>query len=70
MTETALNSLFTRRSVKMVGQPGPSESQIESALACVVRAPDHAKLRVWSFVLIEQPEIVAVGEKVIDVLAS
>jgi nitroreductase len=70
MQDMALQTLLSRRSVKQVGAPGPSPSQVESALACVVRAPDHARLKVWEFVLIEQPHIVAVGEKAIDVLAD
>ena len=70
MTDTVLKTLLERRSVKMVTSPGPSESEIEAALACVVRAPDHAKLRVWQFVLIEQPDITAVAEKAIEIMAS
>ena len=68
MSETVLNTLLSRRSVKLVGLPGPSDAQIEAALAAVVRAPDHAKLRVWKFVLIKQPDIQAVGEKAIAIL--
>ncbi|HEY7803676.1 MAG TPA: nitroreductase [Orrella sp.] len=70
MQESALQTLLSRRSVKQVGSPGPSNGEIEQALACVTCAPDHAQLRVWEFVLIEQPEIVAVGEKAIAVLAE
>ena len=70
MTDTVLPTLLARRSVKMVASPGPSGSELEAALACVLRAPDHAKLRVWQFLLIEQPNIAAVGEKAIEILAS
>lgn len=65
-----LQTLLSRRSVKQVGKPGPSNDQIEQALASVVCAPDHARLRVWEFVLIEQPDVVVVGEKAISVLAN
>ena len=70
MQDSALQTLLSRRSVKQVGSPGPSNAQIEQALACATCAPDHARLRVWEFVLIEPPEIVAVGEKAITVLAE
>ena len=70
MSTSTLNTLLLRRSVKMVGQPGPTDSQIESALACVMRAPDHAKLGVWRFVLISEPDVVAVGEKAIDIMQA
>lgn len=68
MLNPALETLLSRRSVKLVGAPGPSDEQVESALACVVRAPDHAKLRLWRFALIRQPDIVAVGDKAIEIL--
>ncbi|UOD51394.1 nitroreductase family protein [Orrella daihaiensis] len=70
MSNSTLDRLLSRRSVKLVGAPGPTEADIESALACVVRAPDHAKLRLWRFVLIRQPDIVAVGEKAISIMAA
>jgi len=69
MSESALSTLLSRRSVKLVAHPGPSDAQIESALSAVVCAPDHAKLRVWRFVMIGQPDIVAVGEKAIEIMA-
>lgn len=63
-----VSELLSRRSVKLVGEPGPSDAQIEQALSAAVCAPDHAKLRVWRFALVRQPDIVAVGEKAISVL--
>ena len=68
MPNPTVDSLLSRRSVKLVGAPGPSETQVESALACVTRAPDHAKLGVWRFVLISQPDVVAVGEKAFAIM--
>ena len=70
MSNPTLDSMLSRRSVKSVGAPGPMDHQLEAALACVVRAPDHAKLRVWRFALIRQPDVVAVGEKAISILAA
>ena len=70
MSNSTIDTLLSRRSVKLVGQPGPSDSQIESALACVVRAPDHAKLGVWRFVLIAQPDVMAVGEQAIAIMQA
>lgn len=63
-------TLLSRRSVKLVGGPGPSDAQVEAALAAAVCAPDHAKLQVWRFALIRQPDILAVGEKAISVLEA
>lgn len=70
MSEEVIATLLSRRSVKRVGNPGPTVPELEAALAAVVRAPDHAKLKVWRLVLIEQPHIAAVGQKAIEILAS
>lgn len=63
-----ISSLLSRRSVKAVVAPGPSDEQIQAALSAAVCAPDHAKLRLWRFALIRQPDIVAVGERAISIL--
>lgn len=63
MPNAIIDSLLSRRSVKLVGAPGPSDEQVQQALSAVVRAPDHAKLKVWQLVLIRQPDIMALGEK-------
>lgn len=68
MSESALQQLLSRRSVKLVGSPGPNPEQLAAALAAVVRAPDHARLCLWRFVLIEQPDIVTLGEKAIEIM--
>lgn len=68
MSNATIDTLLSRRSVKLVTAPGPSDAELESALACVVRAPDHAKLCPWRFVLIRQPHVISVAEKAISIL--
>ena len=74
MSEIAGHDLVTlmsnRRSVKAVVAPGPSKGQIEAALQAAVSAPDHAALRIWRFVLIEQPDIIVLGERAIAAMAQ
>ena len=65
-----LELISSRRSVKAVVAPGPSRIQIDAALQAAARAPDHAALRVWRFSLIEQPDIVALGERAIAAVAK
>jgi len=65
---TLLSTLATRRSVKSVVAPGPSDSQLERALSVAVCAPDHAKLRVWRFVLLRQPDVSALADKALSIL--
>lgn len=58
MDENTMNSglarLSTRRSVAphRLGEPGPSEAEIETLLTVAARVPDHGRLVPWRFVLI------------------
>jgi nitroreductase len=51
---TALDALLTRRSVPalQLREPGPSQAQIDAAIAAALRAPDHGNLKPWRCVLI------------------
>jgi nitroreductase len=69
-SDALLGMLISRSSTKFVIEPGPSDKQIEQALVAVACAPDHAKLRLWRFVMIKQPDIVTVGEQAIAILAA
>jgi nitroreductase len=50
----ALDTLLTRRSVPalQLREPGPSQAQIDAAIAAALRAPDHGNLKPWRSVLI------------------
>lgn len=54
-----VSTILTRRSNKLVQAPGPNPEQLKQILQTAVCAPDHAALRAWRFVLIEQSEIAA-----------
>ena len=49
----ALELLKTRRSVpsKFLGEPGPSEDELNELLTIAARVPDHGKLVPWRFVV-------------------
>lgn len=47
-----IENLLSRASVKMVREPGPSETELRAILEAAVRAPDHGKLRPWRFFVI------------------
>ncbi|MGH8144553.1 MAG: nitroreductase family protein [Steroidobacteraceae bacterium] len=52
-----LETLQSRHSVPALhlGEPGPSDAQIDAALDTAACAPDHGALRPWRFVLIRGP---------------
>jgi nitroreductase len=47
-----IDTLLSRASVKLLGEPGPSEAELRLIFAAAVRAPDHGKLRPWRFFVI------------------
>ena len=59
-----LNFLKTRKSgsVKALGQPGPSPTQVLEILEIAVRVPDHGKLTPWRFVLFEGAARAEIGK--------
>ncbi len=59
-------SMLSRRSNKLVQAPGPNPEQLNQILQTAVCAPDHAAMRAWRFVLIEQAEISAFTDLAID----
>ncbi|EIM30578.1 nitroreductase family protein [Microvirga lotononidis] len=50
-----ISRLLQRRSVppRWLGEPGPSEQDIETLLKVASRVPDHGKLVPWRFILIQ-----------------
>ena len=49
--EAFFETLFSRRSVapKRLGEPGPSQDELELIIAAGLTAPDHGPLRPWRF---------------------
>jgi nitroreductase len=50
-----LSRLMQRRSVppRWLGEPGPSDQEVENLLKIASRVPDHGKLVPWRFILIQ-----------------
>ena len=55
MPNPALSLLLTRRSVSAnsLGEPGPSQAELELMLKAASRVPDHKKLVPWRFILFQ-----------------
>ncbi len=64
MTNPTLDLLLRRRSVSAnsLGEPGPSESELELILTAAARVPDHKKLVPWRFILFQGEARAAFGE--------
>jgi nitroreductase len=55
MTNPAIDLLLRRRSVSAnaLGEPGPTQSELELILRAASRVPDHKKLVPWRFILFQ-----------------
>ena len=55
MTNQTIDHLLTRRSVSAnrLGEPGPSQHQIQQMLTAAARVPDHKSLIPWRFLLFQ-----------------
>jgi nitroreductase len=69
MSNPALDLLLTRRSISAnsLGEPGPSEAELELMLRAASRVPDHKKLVPWRFILFRGDEREAFGKVLADV---
>ncbi len=69
-TMDALESLLTRCSVpaKMLREPAPDGAELEMILETAMRAPDHASLRPWRFLIIRGDARKRLGEVFADAL--
>lgn len=54
--------LLNRASEPRLDMPAPDGSTLDRAFACASRAPDHALLRPWRYLVIEGEDLLALGE--------
>ena len=64
---TPLSLLSTRRSGKPrdLGDPGPTDAQLDAMLAIAARTPDHGKLAPWRFVVVPADRREALADKLV-----
>ncbi len=70
MSNPVLELLLQRRSVKALGEPGPSQEQLDTMLTAAVRVPDHKGLAPWRFLVFEGEARERFGKILAEVLAS
>ncbi len=66
----AIDVLLNRKSVPRLQEPGPDGAQLETMFKAALRAPDHAALRPWSFIVFEGEERAELGDIFADALAK
>ncbi|MCK5881314.1 MAG: nitroreductase [Sinobacterium sp.] len=57
-----LEPLLTRNSASKLSLPAPSDAQLRLLLQAALRAPDHANLRPWRFIIIKDERRDALGD--------
>lgn len=57
MSDSPIEYLLSRRSVKFVQVPGPDDAELATILQTAMSAPDHGRLRPWRFKLLRNEAI-------------
>lgn len=65
-----LDAISARRSVGLLGDPGPQGEDLQRILEAAVAAPDHGRLRPWRLVLLENQAKEAFGHVLADALIT
>ncbi|MAL98384.1 nitroreductase family protein [Hydrocarboniclastica marina] len=60
--EDLLAFINGRRSTAKVVAPAPGRAELEAMLRCAMRAPDHAMLRPWRYIVLEGRALTQLGE--------
>ncbi len=66
MSVSSVQYLLSRRSVKFVKAPGPTEEHLAQILQSAMSAPDHGKLRPWRFALIRGEAVARLADLAIN----
>ncbi len=69
MSDT-LDLLHKRNSAPRLTEPGPDPATLQAMLTAAVRAPDHAWLQPWRFIVIEGDKRDALGELFVSALLA
>ncbi len=66
----AIEALTTRASVPRLGEPAPSDVELQTIVRAALRAPDHGMLRPWRFITIAGPARAKFGDVLATALAA
>lgn len=67
---TVIKLLQNRVSSPKLTAPAPNSDELQSILACAVRAPDHARLKPWQFHVMQGEALVKLGNLFAEAIGS
>jgi len=72
VTNPTIELQRNRRSVapRLLNEPAPSESEIETMLTIAARVPDHGRLVPWRFIVIDRDGAVRLGDVIAQTYAA
>jgi nitroreductase len=70
MSALPIHALNTRRSVKFLRGPGPSQAELEQILQTAMSAPDHGGLMPWRFKIIRGEAIGRLADMALDAVKA
>ena len=62
-----IDTILARQSCPKLTLPAPSAEELEQVLLCGMKAPDHARLKPWRFVVLEGAALNKLGEAFLQV---
>lgn len=70
MSDSPIDFLLSRRSLKFVQAPGPDDTELGKILQCAMSAPDHGRLRPWRFKIIRNEAAQVLADLAIDAIKA
>lgn len=72
VTNPTIELQRTRRSVapRLLNEPAPSETELETMLTIASRVPDHGRLAPWRFIVIDREGAARIGEVIASAYAA
>ena len=68
--QVVLDSLLSRESHWPLTEPGPNDAELAQIFDAALRAPDHARLQPWRFVLVRGDARGALGDVLVDLACA
>lgn len=62
-----IEHILSRRSCPKLVSPAPTPDELNQVLACAMSAPDHARLKPWRFVVLQDKALDRLGELFVDI---